>query len=152
MGFLKPATPGTLLLLVLVTLSTPIIKGIYFLQADISNSTATFGTLGYCIGGTCTAAKLGYDLSEQTLSCMTWFFQYSHFLRGLRRTDANSVFGISNFVPAKYSDALIKGLTYALIVNAVGALLPLLLAHKLPSHSRISHLPFKLLQPPCSQW
>lgn len=72
MGFLKPATLGTILvlvaaiLLVLVTLSTPIIKGIYFLSADISNAgTATFGTLGYCIGGTCTAAKLGYELSEQ---------------------------------------------------------------------------------------
>ncbi len=101
---IRPATPGTLLtfvaavLLGLVTISTPIIKSIYFLEATIGGNgpqagqTARFGALGYCLGGTCSNAALGYSF------------------------DPNQLLGIQ-VVGSRYTSAVIKGLTYTLILT-----------------------------------
>lgn len=115
---IRPATPGTLLVLVaaillgLVTISTPIIKSIYFLRATIggrgnqNGQEATFGTLGYCIGATCSSATLGYQF------------------------DPNQLLGI-NIIPANYTQVIIKGLTYTLVLHPIGKLRisPCLLLH-----------------------
>ncbi|SNX81903.1 uncharacterized protein MEPE_00608 [Melanopsichium pennsylvanicum] len=102
----RPATPGTLLTLIaaillgLVTISTPIIKGIYFLEATIGGSgsqngqTARLGTLGYCIGDTCSSPTLGYSF------------------------DPNQLLGIQ-VISSKYTSAVIKGLTYTLILHPI---------------------------------
>ena len=103
---LRPATPGTLLtlvaavLLALVTISTPIIKSIYFLQATIggggseNGQTARFGALGYCIGNTCSSPTLGYSF------------------------DPNQLLNIQ-IVSGKYTSAVIKGLTYTLVLTPI---------------------------------
>jgi len=67
---MRGATPGTILalvgaiLLTLVTLSTPIIKSISFLDVKIENNDGSFGALGYCIGGSCQGPTLGYSFGE----------------------------------------------------------------------------------------
>nr|QBH67403.1 hypothetical protein UE_1337 [Ustilago esculenta]QBH67521.1 hypothetical protein UEMT_1987 [Ustilago esculenta] len=103
---LRPATPGTLLtlmaaiLLGLVTITTPIIKSIYFLEATIGGSgsqngqTARFGTLGYCIGDTCSNPTLGYAF------------------------DPNQLLDIQ-IISGRYTSAVIKGLTYTLVLHPV---------------------------------
>lgn len=103
---IRPATPGTLLtlaaavLLGLVTISTPIIKSIYFLEATIggngpqSGQVARLGTLGYCLGNTCNDPTLGYSF------------------------DPNQLLGIQ-VVGSRYTSAVIKGLTYALILHPI---------------------------------
>ena len=67
---------GTLLvlagtvLMVLVTLSSPIIKSIYLLEANFSGSgggtslagNVHLGVLGYCSGDQCISPTLGYEL------------------------------------------------------------------------------------------
>ena len=65
-------------LLVLVSVSVPITKSIYFLKANITadvqgidiKGTVTLGCWGYCVGDTCTPSKLGYNLGAlfQSLS------------------------------------------------------------------------------------
>ncbi|KDN44362.1 pali-domain-containing protein [Tilletiaria anomala UBC 951] len=109
----RPATFGTILalaaavLLALVTVNTPIIKSIYFLQATISSGsngsgsssapgskTATFGTLGYCIDSTCSKPALGYEF------------------------DPNGLLGIS-YIPRQYTGLAVKGLTYTLVLHPV---------------------------------
>jgi hypothetical protein len=88
MAFLKAASFGTLLclagfaLLLLATISTPIVKSFYFLSADVSgagtgaasgisaSARLTLGTFGFCVTGIdigCTPVKLGYDLSDNNL-------------------------------------------------------------------------------------
>ncbi len=103
---IRPATPGTLLTLVaaillgLVTISTPIIKSIYFLEATIggrgsqNGQVARFGTLGYCIGDTCSNSMLGYSF------------------------DPNQLLGIE-VISGRYTTAVIKGLTYTLILHPI---------------------------------
>lgn len=103
---IRPATPGTLLTLVaaillgLVTISTPIIKSIYFLEATIggggsqNGQVARFGTLGYCIGDTCSNPTLGYEF------------------------DPNQLLGIQ-VISGRYTGAVIKGLTYTLVLHPV---------------------------------
>ncbi len=103
----RPATPGTILalaatvLLALATLSTPVIKSLYFLRATIGGSgseagqVAEFGALGYCLSGQCSKAQLGYEF------------------------DPNQLLGI-NVVPSRYTQVVIKGLTYTLILHPVG--------------------------------
>ena len=103
---IRPATPGTLLTLVaaillgLVTISTPIIKSIYFLQATIggngpqSGQVARFGTLGYCLGDTCSSPTLGYSF------------------------DPNQLLGIQ-VIGSRYTSAILKGLTYTLILHPI---------------------------------
>lgn len=55
-------------LLILVSVSTPLLKSIYFLEANLSSGsfsgTVRLGAWGYCVGSTCTSPKLGYSLSE----------------------------------------------------------------------------------------
>ncbi|KAN0060380.1 hypothetical protein ACQY0O_007709 [Thecaphora frezii] len=103
---IRPATPGTLLtlaaavLLGLVTISTPIWNSIYFLKATIggqgaqSGQEATLGTLGYCISAKCSTPSIGYEF------------------------DPNQLLGIS-IIPEKYTSAVIKGLTYTLVLHPV---------------------------------
>ncbi|KAK0555212.1 hypothetical protein OC845_000349 [Tilletia horrida] len=96
------------ILLIIVTFSTPSIKSVYYLEAIIGGGGSdrgrrlTFGTLGYCLGNRCSPLKLGYSL-----------------------TDVNQLFGI-NIIPEQYSTALIKGLTYTLILQPVAAILTLI--------------------------
>ncbi|GAA6004750.1 hypothetical protein JCM11491_002216 [Sporobolomyces phaffii] len=69
---IRPATPGTIVvlsatvLLILVSVSTPLLKSIYFLEANLStggfSGTVRLGAWGYCVDDTCTSAKLGYSL------------------------------------------------------------------------------------------
>ncbi|GAA5992744.1 hypothetical protein JCM10908_006912 [Rhodotorula pacifica] len=110
-GF-RPATPGTLVvlaatvLLVLVSVSVPITKSIYFLKANIVASvegiditgTVTLGCWGYCIGDNCTASKLGYNL------------------------DILKLFG-SNGSISGVSNAVLKWITYLLILHPIAAAL-----------------------------
>ncbi|CDU23183.1 uncharacterized protein SPSC_01812 [Sporisorium scitamineum] len=103
---IRPATPGTLLTLVaavllgLVTISNPIIKSIYFLQATIGGNgpqtgeVARFGTLGYCLSDTCSSPTLGYSF------------------------DPNQLLGIQ-VIGSRYTSAVIKGLTYTLILHPI---------------------------------
>ncbi|KAJ1030120.1 hypothetical protein NDA16_000820 [Ustilago loliicola] len=103
---IRPATPGTLLTLVaaillgLVTISTPTIKSIYFLEATIGGGrsqnaqVARFGTLGYCIADTCSNPTLGYAF------------------------DPNQLLGIQ-VISGRYTGAVIKGLTYTLVLHPV---------------------------------
>lgn len=59
-------------LLVLVSVSVPITKSIYFLKANITadvqgvdiKGTVTLGCWGYCIGDTCTKSQFGYNLGS----------------------------------------------------------------------------------------
>ncbi|GAA5927474.1 uncharacterized protein JCM15063_005911 [Sporobolomyces koalae] len=70
---IRPATPGTLVvftatvLLVLVSVSTPLLKSIYFLEATLAtggySGTVRLGAWGYCVGDTCTSPKFGYSLN-----------------------------------------------------------------------------------------
>lgn len=103
---IRPATPGTLLTLVaavllgLVTISNPIIKSIYFLQATIGGNgpqageVARFGTLGYCLGSKCSSPTLGYSF------------------------DPNQLLGIQ-VVGSRYTSAVVKGLTYTLVLHPI---------------------------------
>lgn len=126
---MRSATPATILvlaaciLLVLVTCSTPVIKSLAFLEATIggngneSGQKATLGCLGYCIEGTCKGPTIGYSFDPtQLLGIATNVEGYS----------VNS---------SKYSTAVIKGLTYCLVLNPIAlaacviTLLTGLLAH-----------------------
>ncbi|PWN32615.1 pali-domain-containing protein [Meira miltonrushii] len=126
---MRSATPATILvlaaciLLVLVTCSTPVIKSLSFLEATIggngteSGQKATLGCLGYCIQGTCKGPTIGYSFNPtQLLGIATNVDGY--------QVDSS-----------KYSTAVIKGLTYCLVLNPIAlaacviTLLTGLLAH-----------------------
>jgi hypothetical protein len=53
-------------LLILVSVSVPILKSIWFLKADIGGVEITFGAWGYCTASNCTSASLGYSLGESS--------------------------------------------------------------------------------------
>lgn len=126
---MRAATPATVLVLaatiimVLVTCSTPVIKSLAFLEATIggqgnqSGQKARLGCLGYCIGDTCKGPTVGYSFDPTQLLGI-----------------ATSVEGFS-VDSSKYSSAVIKGLTYALVLNPIAlaacvlTLLTGLLAH-----------------------
>lgn len=126
---MRAATPATILvlaaciLLVLVTCSTPVIKSLAFLEATIGGSgnesgqKATLGCLGYCIEGTCKGPTIGYSFDPTQLLGI-----------------ATNVEGYS-IDSSKYSTAVIKGLTYCLVLNPIAlaacviTLLTGLLAH-----------------------
>ncbi|BGP47082.1 hypothetical protein JCM10450v2_002934 [Rhodotorula kratochvilovae] len=107
---IRPATPGTIVvlaatvLLILVTVSTPLVKSLYFLKATIDtsvgntdiNGTVKLGTFGYCVGGTCTNAKLGYSL------------------------DIAELLGISGSLGG-LSNSVLKWITYLLILHPIAA-------------------------------
>lgn len=93
---------------ILVSVSTPIVKQIYFLQADLSVSVASvsidgkvkLGVFGYCVEGigtsaACQGPQLGYEL------------------------DSDQVFG--NSTRFSLPNSLIKWLTYALIIHPIAA-------------------------------
>ena len=71
---LRPATPLTILffvafvLLVLATISTPIIKGIPI----ASFSGVTFGVFGYCTPTTCSKIGIGYSVGAYGASDFTY--------------------------------------------------------------------------------
>ncbi|GAA5974787.1 hypothetical protein JCM5350_001293 [Sporobolomyces pararoseus] len=103
---IRPATPGTIVvlaatvLLVLVSVSTPLLKSIYFLEANLKSGnysgTVRLGAWGYCVGGTCTSPKLGYSLNVAEL------------------LDINGrLSGISNSV--------LKWITYLMILHPIAA-------------------------------
>ncbi|GAA5841088.1 hypothetical protein JCM9279_000534 [Rhodotorula babjevae] len=104
----RPATPGTIVvfaatvLLVLVSVSTPLLKTFYFLDATISSGsikgTVKLGTFGYCVGSKCTSAKLGYQL------------------------DVASLLGINGKL-GDLSDSVLKWATYCLVLHPVAAVL-----------------------------
>ncbi|KPV77353.1 uncharacterized protein RHOBADRAFT_23882, partial [Rhodotorula graminis WP1] len=104
----RPATPGTIVvfaatvLLVLVSVSTPLLKTFYFLDATISSGsikgTVKLGTFGYCVGNKCTSAKLGYNL------------------------DVAALLGINGKL-GDLSDSVLKWATYCLVLHPVAAVL-----------------------------
>ncbi|ORX35120.1 SUR7/PalI family-domain-containing protein [Kockovaella imperatae] len=55
-------------LLLIATISSPIIKQIGFLNIHYNGETSRFGTFGYCLDGVreCSKSKLGYDLTRIT--------------------------------------------------------------------------------------
>lgn len=73
---MRSATPATILvlaaciLLVLVTVSTPVVKSISFLEATIGGSgnesgqKANLGCLGYCLGDQCEGPTVGYSFGK----------------------------------------------------------------------------------------
>ncbi|GAA6052256.1 hypothetical protein JCM3770_007403 [Rhodotorula araucariae] len=107
---IRPATPGTIVvlaatvLLVLVTVSTPLLKSLYFLKATIDTTvgntdisgTIKLGTFGYCVGGTCTVARLGYQL------------------------DIAKLLSVSGSL-GSLSDSVLKWITYLLILHPIAA-------------------------------
>ncbi|KAJ6611492.1 hypothetical protein B0H10DRAFT_2437470 [Mycena sp. CBHHK59/15] len=107
MGCIRPATPGFLLttlataLLAVVSFCVPYFKSVFFLKAVIAvgsvNGTITFGTLGYCLElngeTTCSSPSVGYTL------------------------DINSLVG--NKLPIEIPNAVVKWLTYALVLHIV---------------------------------
>ncbi|KZT67417.1 hypothetical protein DAEQUDRAFT_729057 [Daedalea quercina L-15889] len=58
------ATLTAFILLILVTLSTPLIKSLYFLEVTLSSGTVKFGVLGYC-EKTCSATGFGYHFGTE---------------------------------------------------------------------------------------
>ncbi|KAL9934129.1 hypothetical protein V8E36_007211 [Tilletia maclaganii] len=105
-GILVLAAASVLLLL--ATFSTPSIKSIYYLEAIIGGTGSaagrrlTFGTLGYCSDSRCSPLKLGYAI-----------------------TDVNQLFG-NDVIPDQYASALVKGLTYTLILQPLAAIISLI--------------------------
>ncbi|GAA5971950.1 hypothetical protein JCM11641_001583 [Rhodosporidiobolus odoratus] len=107
---ITPATPGTLvvlaatILLILVSVSTPLLKSIWFLKASIDVSVGstdisgqvTLGAWGYCVGDTCTDARLGYSLDVQEL------------------------FGVSSRISG-ISTSVLKWITYLMILHPIAA-------------------------------
>lgn len=110
---MRAATPATILVLaacivlVLVTCSTPVIKSFAFLNATIGGSgsesgqSASLGCLGYCIGDTCKGPTIGYSFDPTQLLGV-----------------ATSVEGYQ-VDSSKYTTAIIRGLTYALVLNPI---------------------------------
>ncbi|GAA6060272.1 hypothetical protein JCM10212_003972 [Sporobolomyces blumeae] len=103
---IRPATPGTIVvlaatvLLVLVSVSTPLLKSIYFLEADLSSGnyagTVKLGAWGYCVGTECTSPKLGYSLNVAELLSIN-----------------GKLSGVSNSV--------LKWITYLMILHPIAA-------------------------------
>ncbi|KAK4056569.1 hypothetical protein OIO90_002417 [Microbotryomycetes sp. JL221] len=106
---IRPATPGTLvvlvatILLVLVSVSVPLLKSIWFLKATVAGQEVTLGTWGVCANGQCTKASLGYSLNLEEL------FGYD---------------GLANIeITKQIPNALVKWLTYVLVLHPVAAVL-----------------------------
>lgn len=110
-----PQTPGTLVvlaaavLLVLVSISTPILKTFYFLSADVEATVSSvtlkgnikLGVFGYCIvlgsQDACSPVTLGYAL------------------------DPNSLLSLPEETNLGISSAVLKNLTYVLILHPIAA-------------------------------
>jgi len=87
-------------LLIIVSVGTPVWKEIAFLKADLGGSTLYMGNWGYCIGNSCTKAKLGYDLT---------------LLENYQSGDTS----------AKVAASVVHGLTFALILTPIAAAISL---------------------------
>ncbi|EGG05913.1 uncharacterized protein MELLADRAFT_87634 [Melampsora larici-populina 98AG31] len=110
-----PQTPGTLVvlaaavLLVLVSISTPILKDFYFLSADVEATVSSvtlkgnikLGVFGYCIvlgsQDACSPVTLGYAL------------------------DPNSLLSLPQDTNLGISSTVLKNLTYVLILHPIAA-------------------------------
>lgn len=68
---MKADSADFLQLLILVSVSVPILKSIWFLKANVSGVEITFGAWGYCTASNCTTASLGYSLGECWECCWT---------------------------------------------------------------------------------
>ncbi|KAK4055716.1 hypothetical protein OIV83_000262 [Microbotryomycetes sp. JL201] len=104
---LRPATPGTIvvlaatILLVLVSVSAPILKSIYFLKANIAGQDIVLGCWGVCVNGECSKTRLGYSLDLEQL------FGYD---------------GLANIqLTQQIPNTLVKWLTYVLVLHPVAA-------------------------------
>jgi SUR7/PalI family len=116
---LKPATPLSVMLfisfvlLLLSTLSTPVIKAIPL--ATYQN--VDFGVFGYCKGSTCSHARVGYDTG----------MYYMYTCEGLWLTDEENIFGTSESDSSEFnlSSSARNYLSAILIVHPVAAFLVL---------------------------
>jgi len=82
-------------LLILVSIGLPVWKSIYFLDAAVSaGDHIRMGQWGVCVAGSCSKAKLGYDMNF------------------IRQTAAGST---------EAATAVVHGLSYALVLNPIAA-------------------------------
>ena len=115
----RGATPGTLLclaatiILAIVSFNTPLLKTLYFLQANYSSGqyagTLQLGTLGFCLNfqGTqnCTGPTVGYEFSKSLESSSLWL-----------TADPNQLLGVTLFdIPTTITHYL----TYTLILHVI---------------------------------
>ncbi|GAA5918280.1 hypothetical protein JCM1841_002145 [Sporobolomyces salmonicolor] len=80
-------------LMIVVSVSSPIWDNVGFLKGHISGQSFTLGNWGYCVGGSCTSATLGYS-----------------------RTFINQITNSTNV-----GQTFVHGLTYALILSPICA-------------------------------
>ncbi|GHJ90324.1 hypothetical protein NliqN6_6726 [Naganishia liquefaciens] len=112
-------TLAALVLLVLTTVSTPVVKDLYFLQVETSGSasslasTLRLGTLGYCLTGVASTALSSVTDEELTNGCTAAKLGYA--LDSTLVTDGE-VFGLNI---GNLSDSVIKGLTYLLVLQPI---------------------------------
>lgn len=117
---LIPAPVTALVLLVLTTVSTPVVKDLYFLQVETSGSasslasTLRLGTLGYCLTGVASTALSSITDEELTNGCTAAKLGYA--LDSTLVTDGR-VFGLNI---GNLSDSVVKGLTYLLVLQPIG--------------------------------
>ncbi|KAK4703856.1 hypothetical protein P7C70_g2354, partial [Phenoliferia sp. Uapishka_3] len=97
MGVIRPVTP--------VSVSVPILKSIYFLEANVSatvdtisvdSGTIKMGVWGYCVGSSCSNVTLGYTLGISTD-------------------------GLGALISEKIPTALVHSLTYVLVLHPIAA-------------------------------
>ncbi|KAL8290062.1 hypothetical protein RQP46_003001 [Phenoliferia psychrophenolica] len=115
---IRPVTPGTVvvlagtILLVLVSVSVPILKSVYFLEASVSatvdsttyaSGAIRLGVWGYCVGSTCSNTTLGYTLNNIDE------------LLGISQE------GIGALISEKIPTTLVKWLTYVLVLHPIAA-------------------------------
>lgn len=96
-----------LVFLALVSFNTPLLKSLYFLKADYSGFSATFGTLGYCTTGGNAVTNGTADAS----GCVGPTVGYSF--------DPDVIFGLSNPL-FDIPTVITKYLTYVLVLHVCG--------------------------------
>jgi len=82
-------------LLIVVSVGTPVWDSVYFLKADINPGILKLGQWGYCLDSVCTKAHLGYKLTL--------------------------IASGSNDVSAEVASGVVHGLTFALILRPIAA-------------------------------
>ncbi|KAH9847660.1 hypothetical protein C2E23DRAFT_871649 [Lenzites betulinus] len=92
------ATLAAIVLLAVVTFSTPFIRGLYFLRSDFAGGT-TFGVLGFCndLTGTCTGKQLGYHHEPQLINPLTTVLVLYPVAAGL------ALLGLLTLIPVAFS-------------------------------------------------
>jgi SUR7/PalI family len=102
--------------LILVSVSVPVDKSFYFLQAQFSASvntltlagTATLGMWGYCIDTSGVPSQFGGN----SLRCSNATLGY--------QIDANALFGVNVSSFINIPNSVVKPLTYVLILHPIG--------------------------------